>query len=92
MSGAVSKQGAAHLLHGVDEVYERAGGAGVVQQQQNLGPPELHMGLASVEQEQVLPHLHMVSRWSHALWNRMLPSGNYIYVKDEGLFQCKGKT
>ncbi len=60
MSGAVSKQGTSHLLHGVDEVYERAGGAGVVQKEQNLGPPELHMGLASVEQEQVLPHLRIM--------------------------------
>ena len=46
-----------HLLHCVDKVDECAGRAWVGHQQQDLGPPELHVGLSGVQQQQVLPHL-----------------------------------
>ena len=40
----------AALLHGVDKVDEGAGGARVVDEQQDLGPPELDVGLPWVQQ------------------------------------------
>ena len=45
------------LLESVDKVNERAGRPGVGHQQEYLRTPELDVGLARVQQEQVLAHL-----------------------------------
>ena len=51
------------LLESVDKVDERAGRPGVGHQQEYLRTPELDVGLARVQQEQVLAHLEKQYEW-----------------------------
>ena len=65
--GHMTQHVQAALLHRVHKVDKCTGGARVVDEQQDLRPPELDMVLAGVQQQQIFAHLKRVMKY---IWRK----------------------